>query len=216
MMPPHSQLSEAEASRIAAYVLSLGAKRAPSLPVRGVYTPAVGSDSSRQAVIVLRAIYTDRGANGAASASSRETVVLRAPTVVVATGDTADGIQKYSGPEVPVEITIGSRTGAFVGFKQLDLTGISAIVFSAMAPVPQLNAVGGKVEVRLDSPAGSLVGETDVIQPAAAMGAPAQLRATIRPTSGMHDVYFVFRNEQAATGRSLFVLLTATFETNAR
>jgi cytochrome c len=211
MMPPHSQLSEAEASRIAAYVRSLGEKRAPSLPVRGVYTPAVGSDSARQAVIVLRATYTDRGANGAASASSRETVVLRAPSVVVATGDTADGIQRYSGPEVPVEITIGSRTGAFVGFRQLDLTGISAIVFSAMAPVPQLNAVGGKVEVRLDSPTGPLIGETPTIVPNPTMGPPTVLRTQLTQTAGVHDLYFVFQNDQAPAGRSLFVLMTATF-----
>jgi cytochrome c len=212
MMPPHSQLSQADARRIAAYILSLGQPRAPSLPLRGEYTPPVAPDSAAQGVVVLRASYTDRGANGARGASAEKTVVLRAPTVVVASGEVADGIQKYKGPEVPIEIAIGSRSGGFVGFKQLDLTGISAIVFSAMAPVPQLNAVGGKVEVRLDSATGPLVGETDVIQPAAAMGAPTQLRAALKPTTGVHDVFFVFRNEQAPTGRSLFVLMTATFE----
>jgi cytochrome c len=215
MMPPHAQLSEAEASRIAAYILSLVEKRTPSLPVRGEYTPAVAPDSAGQAVVVLRAAYTDRGANGAPGASGERTVVLRAPRVVVARGELADGVQKYKGPEVPVEITIGTRSGAFVGFKQLDLTGISAIVFSATAPVPQLNAAGGKVEVRLDSASGALVGETEVIQPAAAMGAPAQLRAALKSTTGVHDVYFVFRNEQAKSGQNLFVLLTATFEGGA-
>jgi cytochrome c len=132
--------------------------------------------------------------------------------VIVANGDVADGIQKYKGPEVPIEIAIGSRSGAFVGFRQLDLTNISAIVFAATAPIPQLNAVGGKVEVRLDSATGPLIGETDVIQPAAAMGPPTQLRAALRPTSGVRDVYFVFRNGEAPAGRSLFVLMTATFE----
>jgi cytochrome c len=214
-MPPHSQLSEAEARRIAAYVLSFAEKRTPSLPVRGTYTPAVGTDSSREGVVVLRAAYTDRGGNGASSASAEKTVVLRAPTVVVASGEVADGVQKYKGPEVPVEVTIGSRSGGFIGFRQLDLTGISAIVFAAMAPVPQLNAAGGKIEVRLDSATGRLVGETPVIQPAAAMGPPTQLRAPITSTAGVHDVYFVFRNEEAASGRSLLVLLTATFEGGA-
>jgi cytochrome c len=223
MMPPHLQLSEAEASRIAAYVMSLAEPRTPSLPVRGSYTPPVVLDSSRgQAIVVLRAAYTDRGANGVPSASAEKVVVLRAPTVVVASGEVADGVQKYKGPEVPVEVTIGSRSGAFVGFKQLDLTGISAIVFSATAPVPQLKSAGGKLEVRLDSANGRLVGETPVIQPAAAPGAPTQLRAALAPmaagardASG-HDVYFVFRNDQAERGRNLFVLLTATFESGAR
>jgi cytochrome c len=215
MMPPHPQLSEAEASRIAAYVLSFAEQRTPSLPVRGAYTPAGAPDSAGQAVVVMRAAYTDRGATGAARASSVRTLVLRAPMVVVAGGEVADGVQKYKGPETPIEVTIGSRSGAFVGFKQLDLTGVSAIVFSALAPVPQLNAAGGKVEVRLDSPSGALVGETEVIQPAAAMGPPTQLRAALTPTTSVHDVYFVFRNEEAMQGRSLFILTTATFEHTA-
>jgi cytochrome c len=215
MMPAHPQLSEAEASRIAAYVLSLGENRAPSLPVRGAYAPPVAPDSARQGVVVLRAAYTDRGANGVPSASAEKAVVLRAPSVVVASGDTADGVQKYKGPEVPVEVTIGSRSGAFVAFKQLDLTGVSAVVFSAMAPVQHVNSAGGKVEVRLDSADGPLVGETEVIQPVPAVGAPTQLRAALRPTAGVHDVYFVFRNAQAEGGRSLFILLTATFESGA-
>jgi cytochrome c len=215
MMPPHSQLSEADAARIAAYILSLAENRTPSLPARGEYTPPVAPDSAGQGVVVVRASYTDRGANSAPAASGVKTVVLRAPTVVVATGEVAEGVQKYKGPEVPVEITIGSRSGAFVGFKQLDLTGVSAIVFSATAPVPQLNAAGGKVEVRLDSASGPLVGETEVIRSAAAMGAPTQLRAALRPTTGVHDVYFVFRNEQAKGGQNLLVLLTATFESGA-
>jgi cytochrome c len=122
---------------------------------------------------------------------------------------------------VPVEVAIGSRSGASVLFKQLDLTDVSAIVFAALAPVPQLNGAGGKVEVRLDSASGVLVGETEVIQPQATLGPPVQLRAALRPMAPDarplrgHDVYFVFRNEQAAREQNLFVLLTATFESAA-
>jgi len=139
-------------------------------------------------------------------------VVLRAPVVVVAHGEMSDGIQRYSGPEVPVEIAIGTRSRAFVGFRQLDLTGVSTITFSAVAPVPNVNSAGGKVEVRLDSATGTLVGETEVIQPQAAMVAPSRLRAGLAPTVGVRDVYFVFRNEEAKEGQNLFVLFTAEFE----
>ena len=165
-----------------------------------------------QGAVVLRAAYTDRGANGLPAVSAEKTVVLRAPTVVVASGDSAEGVQKYKGPEVPIEVTIGSKSGAYVRFKHLDLTGVSAIVFAAMAPTPQLNASGGKVEVRVDSATGPLVGETAAIQPSETMGPPTQLRAALVPTTGIHDVYFVFRNAAAAQGRSLFILTTATFE----
>jgi cytochrome c len=211
MMPAHPQLTEAQASAMVGYILSLGQPRTPSLPVRGSYVPGPATDSAMQGVVVLRAAYTDRGANGLRGASADKAVVLRAPTVVVARGEVADGVQKYAGPEVPVEVSIGSRSGAFVGFKQLDLSGVSAIVFSAIAPVPNVNAAGGKVEVRLDSATGALIGETAVIQPQTAMGAPSPLRAALRPTAGVHDVYFVFRNETAKEGQNLFVLFTATF-----
>jgi cytochrome c len=212
MMPAHPQLTEGQVSAMVGYIRSLAQPRSPSLPVRGSYVPAAATDSSPQGVVVLRAAYSDRGANGIRSARAEKAVVLRAPVVVVARGEVADGVQKYAGPEVPVEVTIGSRSGAFVGFKQLDLTGVSAIVFSALAPVPNVNSVGGNVEVRLDSATGALIGETDVIQPQAALGAPSRLRAALRPTSGMHDVYFVFRNENAKEGQNLFVLFTAAFE----
>jgi hypothetical protein len=191
-----------------------------SLPTRGAYTPPAGSDSAPQGVVVLRASYTDRGAKGLPGITAEKEVVLRAPTVVVASGDVSEGVQKYKGSEVPVEVAIASRSGASVRFKQLDLTDVSAIVFAALAPVPQLNGAGGKVEVRLDSASGVLVGETEVIQPQATLGPPVQLRAALRPAADArplrgHDVYFVFRNEQAAREQNLFVLLTATFESAA-
>jgi cytochrome c len=215
-MPAHSHFSEAEASQMVAYILSLAEekKATPSLPTLGAYTPPATPDSTAPGtgVVVLRAAYTDRGANGVPAVSAEKTVVLRAPSVVVASGDSAYGVQKYKGPEAPIEVTIGGRSGAYVRFKQLDLTGVSAIVFSALAPTPQLNALGGKVEVRLDSADGPLVGETAAIQPAETMGAPTQLRAVLAPTTGVHDVYFVFRNAEAMQGRNLFILTTATFE----
>ena len=211
MMPAHPQLTEAQASAMVAYIRSLPQPRSPSLPVRGAYVPGAAADSSPQGVVVLRAAYADRGANGIGSASAEQSVVLRAPVVVVARGEVADGVQKYAGPEVPVEVSIGSRSGAFIGFKQLDLTGVSAIDFSALAPVPNVNAAGGKVEVRLDSATGVLVGETEVIQPQTAMGPPSRLRAALRPTAGVRDVYFVFRNDTAREGQNLFVLFTAAF-----
>jgi cytochrome c len=213
-MPAHSQLSEAEASEIVAYILSLAdeKKATPSLPTHGAYAPPAASDSPVSGAVVLRAAYADRGANGLPALSAQNTVVLRAPSVVVANGELAEGVQKYKGPEVPIEVTIGSKSGAYVGFKQLDLTGVSAIVFAALAPTPQLSAFGGNVEVRLDSAGGPLVGQTAAIQPTETLGAPTQLRAVLAPTTGIHDVYFVFRNAAAPQGRNLFILTTGTFE----
>ena len=226
MMPPHPQLSEAQAGQMVAYILSLGAPNGspngstrPSLPVRGAYTPTVPRDSAQQAAqdagqgaVVLRAAYTDRGANGLPGASAEAAVVLRTPTVVVARGEIGDGVQTVSNPALPVDFTVGGRSGAHVALKQLDLTGITAVVLSALAPVQYFNAVGGSVEVRLDAADGALLGETPAVAAAQTLGAATPLRVALRPTAGVHDVYLVFRNAQAPAGRNLLILTTAAFE----
>ena len=111
---------------------------------------------------------------------------------------------------MPVEVTVVNRSGASVALKQIDLTGIGAVTFVAVAPA-QYQAKGGKIEVHLDSPTGALLGESGPISPTAAL-TPAQLRTTLKPTSGLHDVYLVFRNPDAKGDGFLFGLLTATFE----
>ena len=107
-----------------------------------------------------------------------------------------------------------NRSGASVALKQTDLTGIGAVTFVAVAP-SQDQAKGGKIEVHLDSPTGALLGESGLISPTAAL-APAQLRTTLKPTSGLHDVYLVFRNPDATSDGFMFGVLTATFEPASR
>ena len=85
-----------------------------------------------------------------------------------------------------------------------------------MSAPAQYGAVGGKIEVRLDSETGPLVGETEAIAPQTVQNAPPlQVRAPLKATTGMHDVYFVFRNEQAKAQQMLYIVLTATFVNGA-
>ncbi len=212
-MPAHPNLTEAQASAMAAYVLSLADGKAilPSLPARGAYVPPAGSGDAPQGAVVLRAEYTDRGANGMPAISKEKTIVLRSPSVVVASGERSEGVSTQSVPELPVEITLVNRSGGSVALKQLDLTGVGAVAFSAVAPA-QYQATGGKIEVHLDSATGPLLGESELIRPNANPAAPpSQLRTVLRPTSGLHDVYLVFRNPVAKGDGFMFGLLTATF-----
>ena len=213
-MPGHPQLTDEQASAMVAYILSLADRTtsAPSLPDRGAYVPPAGSGDAPKGVLVLRAAYTDRGANGMPAITKDKTIVLRSPSVVVASGELSEGVSKQTAPELPVEITVVNRPGASATLKQLDLTGVAAVVFSAVAPA-RLQAQGGKVEVRLDSPTGPLLGESELIRPTADSSAPpSRLRTALRPTSGLHDVYLVFRGPDAKGDQFLFGLLTATFE----
>jgi cytochrome c len=217
-MPAHPSISRQQASAIVGYILSLADQKtnAPGLPDRGAYVPAAGSGNSPTGTVVLRAAYTDRGANGMAPITKDKTIVLRSPTVVVSSADLSEGVSKQSVEGMPVEITVVSRSGASAALKQIDLTGISDVVFSAVAPA-QYQAKGGTIEVHLDSPTGALLGESEPIRPTTdANAAPSQLRVVLRPTTGMHDVYLVFRNAASTGDGFMFGLLTATFETASR
>jgi cytochrome c len=213
-MPAHPALTDAQASAMVAYILSLADRKtsAPSLADRGTYLPPAGSGDAPNGVMLLRAAYTDRGANGMPAITKEKTVVLRSPSVVVASGELSEGVSKQSIPELPVEITVVSRQGASVALKQIDLTGVGAIVFTAVAPA-QYQAKGGKIEVHLDSPTGALLGESELIRATAdSTPRPLQLRTALKPTSGLHDVHLVFRNPDANGDGFLFGVLTATFE----
>jgi cytochrome c len=213
-MPAHPALTDEQASAIVAYILSLSDKKtsAASLPDRGAYVPRAGSGDAPKGVLVLRAAYTDRGASGMPAITKENTIVLHSPTVVVASGELSEGLQKQSVPEVPVEITVVNRSGASVALKQIDLTGVTAVVFSTVAPA-KLKAMGGKVEVHVDSSSGPLLAESELIRPTAdSSEPPSRLRTALRPMSGTHDLYLVFRNPDAKGDQFLFGLLTATFE----
>jgi cytochrome c len=215
-MPAHPALTDEQASAMLAYIMSLADRptSGASLPVRGSYVPPAGSGDAPKGAVVLRAAYTDRGANGMPAITKEKEVVLRSPTVVVANGELSDGVSKQAVEQLPVEITVVNRSGSTVTLKQIDLTGVSAMTFAAVAPA-QYNAKGGKIEVHVDSPTGALLGETESIRPTADQ-MPLRLRTVLRPTSGVHDLYLVFRNPGVTGDGFLFGLLTATFEAAAR
>jgi cytochrome c len=211
-MPAHPALSDERAAAMAAYVLSLadsgGGGRASSLPPNGSYTPPAGSGDAPQGVVALRAEYTDRGANGMPPITSDTTLVLRSPTVVVASGDMSDGVSKQSAEGIPVPIAVVSKPGSAVALKQIDLTGVGSVTMVVFAPT-QYQARGGTIELRADSATGALLGSSDPIAPSADQ-APGMQRVTLTPMSGVHDLYFVFTNPEVKDG-FMFGVLTATF-----
>ena len=215
-MPAHPALSDVQAAAMVAYIMSLAdtTPRAPGLPVRGTYTPPAGGGSgdAPQGVVQLRAVYTDRGANGMPPITTEQALVLRSPSVVVANGAMSAGVSKQSAEGVPVPITVVNRSGASVALERIDLTGVGAVTFTAVAPA-QYQAKGGTIEVRVDSASGALLGASEQIRSTTDQ-APLRLRVPLQSASGIHDLYFVFRNPDASGGGDgfLFGVLTATFE----
>jgi cytochrome c len=218
-MAAHPQLSVADASEMVKYVLSLDAVKAtPTLPSKGSYTTKIEKGTSEGGVYLLRASYADKGANGVPSAKSEQTLLLRSASLAGGSADSYEDIQKFKLPDMPVTLMIGQRNNAYLGFKQIDLTGIDQLTFIASA-AKQYGMAGGTVEVRLDSPKGELIGQSSEIVPQEAKGQrppPSIATAKLKPVSGFHDIYFIYKNEKAAPGQMLYVLLNINFSYNPK
>lgn len=203
-MAAHPQLSEADAKEIVHYILSLS-EAAPSLPAKGTYTPTIPKDVSDQGIFILRAAYSDKGANGVPAAASEKIMILKSSVVSAGKADVSEGIQKYT-VESPRMVIMVGPANAHLGFHQLDLTGITKVVFTAQASL-KYEQQGGTIEIHLDSPTGKVIGESTAIKPVTGDKPPlVKLTAAITPTTGSHDLYFVYKSKNAKEGKSLFAV----------
>ncbi|MBL7857451.1 MAG: ThuA domain-containing protein [Cyclobacteriaceae bacterium] len=213
-MAAHPQLSVGDATEIVKYILSLGDEQAKSLPARGTYTTTIPKGVPDQGVLILRASYTDKGANGLPSITSSKTMVLQSASVPAGKATVWEGVMKYKIPTPPIELMIGSGNNSYIGFDPVDLTGIDQMAFAIMAPENMMNAAGGWVEVRIDSPTGTVIGKSNAVTPSKgqAMNFTPQIAlAQLTPTSGKHAVYFIYKNDQSPAGQALFILLNINF-----
>lgn len=207
-MAAHPDLTKEQTAQMVEYILSLADQQAlVSLPVAGKYRV----EAENKGVLIARAAYTDRGANGVPPIRKEQTLILRAPTFSAATATVEDGVNKFRLGDN--ELMIGTHDGAYVGFEQIDLTNVGAMTFTASAP-GNYGFVGGVVEVRVDSPTGPVIGTSSRIAPGQGAGQQAgiQVRAAIQKTEGMHDLYLVYRNPGSAEGANLFVLVNVGLE----
>jgi cytochrome c len=210
-MSAHPQLAEADALEMVNYILSLSQEKQAtvSLPVKGSYNMAIPEGDKGEGIYVVRAAYKDKGSNGIPPITAEKMLTLRNAKMPAGKADKTEGIMKYG------NIVIASVKESSIGFKNIDLTGIDKIAFTATAPKSQLNAAGGFIEVRLGSPTGKLVGKTEMIEPkdpASQTGMPPAVVANLTKTSGTHDVYFVFKNDKVDGGQALFVVIDLEFQ----
>lgn len=214
IMTAHPQLTQPDASEIVKYILTLSDREtaSPSLPTKGIYTP--GKDEKD--VLVLQASYKDKGANGLPPQLAEQALMLRNPLVALGNSSSqSKGITLFKMGTQPYPLVIVMAADTYVRFDQLDLTDVRTMEFSVAVPKAQLMAVGGRIEIHIDSPTGPLLGQTETLIPneskdPASMFSPTMAKVSITPTAGQHDLYFVFKNEKA--GKSpLFVPITVLF-----
>lgn len=215
-MAAHPQLSAADASEMVKYILNIANEKPKekSLPVKGTYVAKVPSGDKGKGIFIVRAAYEDAGAGGLPSVKSEQSFALRNSKVDVHGFDDYDNIMKVSNNGM--NLAIASKAGAYMVLKQIDLNAISDLQLMAMAPKPQLNAAGGKVELRMDSPTGALLGTSDLLEPSEALDfKPTTLTIPVKNSdksdAKLHDIYVVFVNPKAEE-HSLMVVIGAEFK----
>ncbi|EAZ81796.1 PQQ-dependent sugar dehydrogenase [Algoriphagus machipongonensis] len=216
-MSAHPQLSESDVTRMVDYIMNMNELKptVESLPLAGSVNAEVPEGEDGEGGYLLRAFYTDKGSGNTPSLTGEDYVALRNPFLDPQLSADRKGVQLLTTPRVSFSM-IGDQS--YFSFKDIDMTGIKEIMFY-LGISDRVGAIGASVEVRLDSPTGELLGETEKVTKAPAGGGfrppegmtmtewRRQLSATpstkISEVSGTHDIYFIFKNSEAAPDQVL-------------
>ncbi|GAB3993414.1 hypothetical protein GCM10028807_28570 [Spirosoma daeguense] len=202
-MSAHPQLKESEVTDMVKYILALADEKAANRkPISGDYVPA---QQKKDGSYILTATYTDKGNGIIGPLTGATSLALRSPSIKAVSADMKQDIFQYDIPKVG-PAAIGTKSGSYIAFKDIDLTGIEQISPTVFASTTQ--TAGGKLEARLNSPTGPLIGEAEVKQ-----GTMGPVKLPIRqPIQGVHKLYLVFVNPNAGQN-ALFAVDKVEFDT---
>ncbi|MDZ4700179.1 MAG: PQQ-dependent sugar dehydrogenase [Rhodothermales bacterium] len=225
VMPAHPGLTSADAATIVDYILNYGDKTIRTLPLSDQFVPVLPADDNGRGSLLVRAAYTDRGAGDVPALTAEKLIVLRSPILYAGDAEIMQGARKSVGNRGAGPMIVQPNTGGHLAFQGIDLTGVTRVDLAATARTRE-GTVGGNVEVRLGSPTGALLGQDSVevtefrfgapptataiqqaggaAQAAAAQGGggrrqqgPQGVQIAVQPTTGVHDLYLVFKNDAA-------------------
>ena len=187
-MSAHPELPLNDAKKLVSFILSLAQAPPPSLPVMGSQVIQSPSFLTAKGVYVLRASYTDKGANGIPPATGESAIVLKAPWILPSQADFRKGSVNIKVPNPRGEIEKMDGTGAYFGYRQIDLSGISQIAITGWGDREGL-------ELRMDSTAGKIIGRTAVSTTRESNAKDSAINIRVEPQKGAHDIYFVLRGK---------------------
>lgn len=203
-MAAHPQLTTDEASSMVAYILSVGNEEQAieSLPVAGAFTTDAHLKArEKEGMYFLRASYTDRGTEEAASMTGQSLIVLRHPRVEAESYDHANRIAIQSGAGRAPTYVSDIYAGSYIGFDDIDLSGIATLAFNVKKEGGHV--AGGVIELVLDTPDGTLVGSVEV--PPGDADEATVVTMPISQVDGRHDLFIRFDSAND-TGHPLFLL----------
>lgn len=236
-MPPQPTLSAIDAKQVIDYILALASteKGNQILRIYGEFvTKAIptkirdGRMSKFYPTVyemgsyVFTTHYTDQGSgqiNGL-NLKNEDFALLRYPLMGPEKADvfSETGISYTPSTDDPGFIFTGK--GGYIGFKNIDLTGINQISIGAITRFWHWSHfIGGEIELRLGSPEGTLVGEAMQVPPApqgekgpffgAASGLPTVI--DVSKVDGVHDLYILVKNPSAKDSDALVIVTGIEF-----
>ncbi len=236
-MPPQPTLNQPEITQIIDYILEINSENGTetSLGTAGQYVTKAYEKRGKGGRLdsyfrtplemgsyVFLASYTDAGASEkeGLEQEGKDYFLLRYPVLAPEDADffSEKGISYTPSTNDPGFIFTG--TGGYIGFKEIDLTGINQMKIGAPNRFWHWSHfVGATIEVRLGSPDGQVIGEPFIIPQAPkgekgpffgeAMGAPAII--DVSKTEGIHDLYILVKNPQAKESDALVMMTGIEF-----
>lgn len=237
-MPPQPNLSANDTKQIIDYILDLASaeKENPKLPIQGDFsTKAIPTKigdgrlskfyptTFEMGSYVFLAHYSDQGSGQVSGLNlkNEDFALLRYPLMGPEKADvfSETGISYTPSTDDPGFIFTGK--GGFIGFKNIDLTGINQISIGAITRFWHWSHfIGGDIELRLGSPEGTLVGQVQNVPPAPqGEKGPFFGDATGKPTvidvskiEGVHDLYILVKNPGAKESDALVIMTGIEFK----
>ena len=195
-MAAHPQLTQDETKEMVRYILSLADEKQKSKPISD--DNFIPNDKNKGGTYIFSANYADKGANGMASQSGSQTLILRSAKFKPYTFDDNKETAKMT-VEGRGDMVLASASGSYIAFKDLDLTYLSALTVYASGR--EGGTAGGTVEVRLDKPDGELLASADIKN-----GPPMPYKMPFnKKKTDSHTVFLVFINPKS-DGKPLFAL----------
>ena len=158
-MIPHSQHTVAEVHEMVSWIYSLEpAGLVRVFPGFVGEIPVLAEDLARPGYYALEANYTDRGAGAIPALAGSARLHLRPRLLEAEFGDEVNGPTRLNSARASGGAFLGSiNHNHFVRWNGVNLDRVARLRLSVASA-----GAGGKIEVRLDSPTGPLLGETAV------------------------------------------------------
>ncbi len=160
-MPAHPAISLNDAHTIINYILNVRDKHISTLPLKGSYTQNIPDGDNGKGTVIVRAAYTDKGAAAIPSLTTESVLILHSPQLSPASAEIIQGAGIEKEIMFVVSENLIPKNNGYIGFKNLDLTGIKQLELNATAN-PKQGFTGGTIEIRLDGPTGELLGQAEV------------------------------------------------------